>query len=149
MTGYRKMISCRIPKIWDMTIRWRKCRMRWIEAVYNRNLKKFNIDVMHSRSYNKREKAKVVERILNPKITKFRDTIDLHTLLMYSHPEYDFWNNICTWCDYFSKNTVYWENYINLHEHDSNEELIAGLSERFHINKDLSTFIVNYLTTWK
>lgn len=143
------MISDRIPKVWDMTLRWRKCRTRWIELVYKKHLKRFDTDVMHSRKHNKKEKAEVAKRILNPTKTKFQETVDLQFMFTYIHPDYEFWNNVCTWNDYFSKHNIFWKNYINLHKEETEQDLIAGLSERYHINKDLASFVVKYLTTWK
>lgn len=145
MNGYRKMISDRIPPVWDMTIRWCKCRNRFVEYVYNNVVRPTRTDVMHTR----KEKAKLVpQRIkdeLNPKLTSFREAVRLMGLLNYNKTEdYNYWKVVADWNDFFATRALYIKNScVHLRSKGATtKELIAEISERYGIDSKLAEFII-------
>ena len=145
MNGYRKMISDRIPSVWDMTIRWCKCRNRFIEYVYDNVVRPYKTDVMHSR----KEKAKLISKQLkdelNPMSTSFRETVRLTKLLTYNKTEdFNYWKVVADWNDFFATRALYIKSSC-IHSRSrsaTTKELIVEISERYEIDPKLAEFII-------
>ena len=145
MNGYRKMISDRIPLVWDMTIRWCKCRNRFIEYVYDNVVRPYKTDVMHSR----KEKAKLISKQLkdelNPMSTSFRETVRLTKLLTYNKTEdFNYWKVVADWNDFFATRALYIKSSC-IHSRSrgaTTKELIVEISERYEIDPKLAEFII-------
>ena len=145
MNGYRKMISDRIPQVWDMTIRWCKCRNRFIEYVYDNVVRPYKTDVMHSR----KEKAKLISKQLkdelNPMSTSFRETVRLTKLLTYNKTEdFNYWKVVADWNDFFATRALYIKSSC-IHSRSrgaTTKELIVEISERYEIDPKLAEFII-------
>lgn len=139
------MISDRIPQVWDMTIRWCKCRNRFIEYVYDNVVRPSRTDVMHTR----KEKAKLVpKRIkdeLNPMLTSFKEAVRLMKLLNYNKTEdYNYWKVVADWNDFFATRALHIKNSC-IHSRNkgaTTKELIVEISERYKIDPKLAEFII-------
>ena len=105
------MISDRIPQVWDMTIRWCKCRNRFIEYVYDTIVRPYQTDVMHSRKEKTKLISEQLKNELNPMSTSFRETVRLTRLLTYNHTEeYNYWKTVADWNDFFATRALYIKN---------------------------------------
>ena len=139
------MISDRIPSVWDMTIRWCKCRNRFIEYVYDNVVRPYKTDVMHSR----KEKAKLISKQLkdelNPMSTSFRETVRLTKLLTYNKTEdFNYWKVVADWNDFFATRALYIKSSC-IHSRSrsaTTKELIVEISERYEIDPKLAEFII-------
>ena len=145
MNGYRKMISDRIPQVWDMTIRWCKCRNRFIEYVYDTVVRPYQTDVMHSRKEKTKLISEQLKNELNPMSTSFRETVRLTKLLTYNHTEdYNYWKTVADWNDFFATRALYIKNSC-IHSRNkgaTTKELIVEISERYKIDPKLAEFII-------
>lgn len=145
MTGYRKMINDRIPLIWDIGLRWCRCKTAWIEYVYNDCVKKYENDVMHNDYQKKRLKEAEIKRSCNAH-NGFKYSLNLETMIQISEEKYIFWKNVVKWVNWFSKHYEYIamaaeiENSTN---NTSENELINYINDRFNLNDiNLSKFII-------
>ena len=147
MSGYRKLISDRIPATWDMALRWCKCRQRYIERIYNIGIRPLNTDVMHTRKQKDDLKLEYVNRTFNTKKTKFVDTLELDRLFKDKTLEdYYSWKAIADWVDWFVKNIPYINNSISIDRNVGvpDEEIKQSLINKYKITEDLAKFIINY-----
>lgn len=145
MNGYRKMISCNIPKAWDIALRWCKCRQRWIERVYSIGVAPYNSDVMHSKKQKEELKESYVKRICNPNKTSFRDTLELDRLL---NPKdivaYNAWMNIVEWVEWFRKILPFIRNDAKFYydRGERGDKLALLIAENYSIDINLSKHIL-------
>lgn len=150
MTGYRKMISDRIPATWDMALRWNQCRQAWIEYCYNTYLRPLNTNVMKSRKWNEAEKAKRVTEICNVK-KGFANSINLDRLLQENSEQYTYWKKIIDWVKWFCEKMPHIsnsaKNSYNIEGLRKNA-LAESISKQYSINVDLSIFILKRLELW-
>lgn len=155
MTGYKKMIRDRIPKTWDMALRYLKCKTKFIDYVYVIHVKKFNDNVMNTKKENNKSKEEIIKKVLNPTLYRFDETIKLEKLLNYSSgqinhlkDEYFFWNKVNTWVKWFCKNVIYIQNFIEIEkdiENKTKDTIVKDVSLKFGIPHDLSEFITTNL----
>lgn len=150
MTGYRKLISDRIPIEWDMALRYVKCRGEFIERVYDRYVKPFNTNCMKSRKANKIEKERIIKRVLNHNEYSFLDAVAIDDFLHRNKLEkYKYWSAIDSWITWFENN---WHNiyiYINTDENNTpNSVLEDKLIDKFNISSKLARFIININNTY-
>lgn len=149
MNGYRKMISDRIPSVWDMTIRWCKCRKRFIEFVYDNIVRPYNNDVMHT----KKERAKIISKLLkeelNPMSTSFREVVRLKKLLQYNQIiEFQYWKSVADWNDFFATRALYVKNSCQISRKTrgaTTEELVKEVAENFGMDSKLAEYIIKSL----
>ena len=142
------MISARVPKVWDMAIRWCKCRQRWIDRVYDKHLKALNNNCMASKEANNNKKSEIVKNILNPKKTKFEDTIRYDQMVQYNEEEQEFWKPVIAWVHFFAEKYPYWENFVNVRSRGygkTKSEIAKDLATTQHVNEDIAIFFVNSL----
>ena len=142
------MISDRIPPVWDMTIRWCKCRNRFIEYVYDNVVRPYRTSAVHS----KKEKAKLISKQLkdklNPKLTKFKDVLRLTMLFTYDRTEdFNYWKVVADWNDFFATKTLYIQNScVHLRSRGATtKEIIEEISKRYKIDSKLAEFIIKTL----
>lgn len=146
MSGYRKLISDRIPATWDVALRWCKCRQRYIERIYDLGVKPYNTDVMHSRKQKDDLKLEYVNHTLNAKKTKFIDTLELDRLFKPETLEdYYSWKKVADWVSWFTVKTPYITNSISIDRglgvHD--EDITKSLMDKYKITEDLATYFLN------
>lgn len=132
------MISDKIPMIWDMALRWCKCRTSWIDLFYDN----------YVRRASKKRKAVVIKRLVNGK-ADFDCTIDFDKLLMKDDQEqYEYWVTVSRWKNYFARNYTFMKQELSLSTvcDLSDEEKAQHLNEKFNLsNIKLATFILNYI----
>lgn len=149
MNGYRKMISDRIPPIWDMTIRWCKCRNRFIEHVYDRVVRLYRNDVMHTRKERAKLISKELKEDLNPTITDFREVVRLKYLFAYGNIiDYQYWKSVADWNQFFATHVQYIKNTCLIAKKTKgtkHDELVKEISERYNIDLKLADYILTYL----
>lgn len=146
MSGYRKLISDRIPATWDVALRWCKCRQRYIERIYDLGVKPYNTDVMHSRKQKDDLKLEYVNRTLNAKRTKFIDTLELDRLLRpETVEEHDSWKKVADWVNWFTVKTPYIMNSISIDRGLGvpDEDITKSLMDKYKITEDLATYFLN------
>lgn len=145
MTGYRKMINDRIPFIWDIGLRWCRCKTAWIEFIYNSCVKPYKNDVMHNEHQKKKLKETNIKRSCDVH-NGFQYSLNLDILLQKSKAEYEFWKNVSNWVNWFSKHYEYIAIAVEIENstYDTPEnELINYINDRFKLdNIDLSKFII-------
>lgn len=150
MTGYRNMISHRIPSTWDITLRWCKCRNKFIERVYDVHIRPLNSNVMRTKKQNEEEKEKKIVSYINPK-KNMADAIDLTNLLQYGKQEYTFWSHVVSWNEWFCKNIPYIKNAadVAIFCGSDNENLCNEIAERYtRKNHKLAEFILKQIGLW-
>lgn len=148
MTGYRKMISDRIPESWDMALRYCKCRQAWIDHIYNIHVRPLNNNVMKSRAENEKEKARRIRKLFENK--SFSSTINWNKLLQENLDEYNMWRNIDTWVSWFRSNTTYIVGSITVNYNLGvrGNDLASTIAEQFDIDIKLSTFFIKHSKLW-
>lgn len=150
MNGYRKLISCRIPKTWDMTLRWCRCRSKFIERVYDVHIRPFNDNVMCTRKENEKKKEERILSYINPK-KKFADAIDLTNMVQYRHKDEGFWRRINSWNEWFCTHTLYIKSAAEtaLICGADNEGMINAIMDSYTgKNRTLTIFILKELDLW-
>lgn len=150
MNGYRKLISCRIPKTWDMTLRWCKCRSKFIERVYDVHIRPFNNNVMCTRKENEKKKEKRILSYINPK-GRFTDAIDLTNMMQYGHKDEVFWRSVVSWNEWFCRNALYIKGAVEtaIICGADNKGLVDTISETYtQKNRVLAKFILTKLDLW-
>lgn len=143
MNGYRKMISDRLPETWDMALRYLKCRQRWIDLIYKKNLAPLNTNCMCSKKENEKMKAEIVKDLY--KMSFWRAT-NIDGLLAFDGDLYTYWTAVNSWITWFSKNMQYIDSNVSTAKKldGANEEIIKSVIRRFAQPNDLVDFIYNY-----
>lgn len=148
MSGYRKLISDRIPATWDLALRWLKCRRRYIERIYNIGIARLNTDVTHTRKQNNDRKMKYVNDTFNLKKWTFKDTLELHRLNKEETlDEFNYWNKISDWVAWFAVNTPYIKDLIksDRDKGEPEEVTINKLVEKYGIKETLANYLIEKL----
>ena len=148
------MISDKIPKTWDLALRWCKCRGKWINYVYDSYIKPYNSNVMKSKQENIRLKSfytKVYTREIAPKKGEnkltFIQTIKVDDLLINDFEEYQFWQTVYGWVKWFADTGDYIRSSADIYldcKGYTIEQTAQALSKRYKVDVKLVMFIINY-----
>lgn len=143
MNGFRQMISDRMPKTWDMTLRWCKSRQKWIDYFYNTHVKPWNTDYrVKKRNQNKRD------AIMKSFKSTFENTIETERMMLNgSEEEYRHWIWVIDWSKWFCTKEIFIESMLKrMHEEGGlPEDLKKAIMERYKTDEELAEFIVKYL----
>lgn len=143
MNGFKKMISDRMPKVWDMTLRWCKSRQKWIDYFYITHIRAYNNDYrVKQRNELKRN------RIMSYLNDTFDNTIETERIMLYgSEEEYKHWTWVISWYKWFGSKLIYIEGMLKNMNKDgvTADDLKKALSEKYKTDEKLADFIINYL----
>lgn len=143
MNGFRQMISDRMPKTWDMTLRWCKSRQKWIDYFYNTHIKKLNND------YRVKQRNKLKsEKIMGYFKGTFDTTIETERMMLYgSEEEYKHWIWVIDWSKWFCSKTIFIESMLKRMHEDGElpEGLKKAIKEKYKTDDELAEFILKYL----
>lgn len=147
MTGYKKLIKDCIPKTWDIGLRWCRAKGKWIDHVYDTNIRQYNNDTTHSLKEKNKIKARKIKDICKP-YASFRDSIYFDTFLYKDkHNEYVFWSNVSEWVNWFVNHYLYISSsvliVIDTNPEMSKEDIVKYIDDKYSLkNISLSRFIV-------
>ena len=149
MTGYRKMISDRIPATWDLALRWTRCRKRFIERIYERCVMPYNNDY-RSRKIRMQLASKAVKDNLNPKLTKIQDAVGLYKLFHYGpFDEYEYWRQVADLVVWFSVHVPYIQSTLSITSKTTGadeEELANIINDEYNLDDiKLAKYLVKNL----
>ena len=101
--GYKGMLRDRLIPIWNLALLWCKVKQRWIDTVYERNLKNCPKKL---RSENCKLLAGHLNRY-NIRVS-FLSTVDPDGFLYgEDKEEYQMWKNVNSWIEWFSKHSMF------------------------------------------
>lgn len=148
MNGFRKMISDRIPQTWDMALRWCAVRSRFIERVYNLEVKP-----LHSDWRPKKTRMLIasnnVKEALNPKLSTIRQTVGLTRLFSYgSREDYEYWLQVCKWVEWFSAKIIFIKSTIEIAKKngETDDTIVNTINDRYQLHDlKLAKFILTHL----
>ena len=154
MTGFKKFINDRIPKTWDIGLRWCRSKTKWIDYVYDTHVRPISND-WRVKERNKRNFERVIEMTGGKNRfgdkTTFDLTINTHTLIIENKHEYDYWMSVIKWVRFFSKNLIYLNDAAEClyRKGMSIDEAAEDINTRFKLNDiKLSKFILKESRLW-
>ena len=146
MNGYRKLISDRIPKTWDMALRWCKCRKRYIERIYDYTVRPYTLDIMHTQ----KQKISLIEKeifdAVNPK-NSFAYGLELHRLRTEENLKLlTYWEDIVQWVNWFSSHTLYIQEDAKFYSDRGvrGDELVLLIAENHELDPKLVKHILKH-----
>lgn len=126
MTGYKAMLSDRLPFVVNIALKWCETKGRWVNHVYNSQIKLF----VHKsdRDYAVRCVLGIAKR--HP-VFNFKDTIDWNNLTQEDH---EHWTWVQDWVNWFQKHYYSIENAI------TNSRLV-GENTSYIVNEICVTYL--------
>lgn len=146
MKGYRKLISDRIPKTWDMALRWCKCRKRYIERIYDYSVRLYKSDVMHTQEQKKKLIEKEIILATDPK-NSFSSGLELHRLRTEEDLNLlQYWEGVVDWVNWFSSNTLYIQDDAKYYSDKGvhGDELVSLIADRYEYDPKLVKHILKH-----
>ena len=168
MSGYKQVITDKMPQMLDLALIYCKAKSRWIDYVYEHIVKKYPKDSRtnavkialgikqrwkrqeiydHLRyvQFNKNVTKKQVDNIPKSKLfMSFEDTIDFDDLYKTDVEMYYYWKAVATWVDWFSKSYIAIRDSYqhmtswNMSEHE--KKII--LMDKYGIDNRLATYLI-------
>ncbi len=138
--GYRDMIRDRIPVVWDLALKYNRCKKAYVERVYRCYVKRY--DNHWNKSEIKKKKSETIKNLMNPKKSEFIDTVDVD--IIKNKEEYEYWTGIHSWVRWFARNSMFvFQEIKDLETKGKNdEEIEKELAEKFSLDTKLSEFLV-------
>lgn len=127
------MLRNRIPKELDLTLKWCKCKTKWVDYVYSEFVQIFS---------DKEERDKTIRYILKKKIMPdpygtYKDKFDFHGCINWDDldkTDEEYWKIIEQWFDWF-------DHYIPLLQ-TSEDILVLLNSEDIEQKEELKNFLI-------
>ena len=132
MIGYRAMIKDRLVPTWELALLWCKAKTRWVETVYNCNIKRLG--------NNKQLKKETVlfltgHRSKNGVYCNFMSTVTNDDCFRANNPEeWEYWNSVYNWVKWFSSN-------MQIMKDDLVTKSKSEFQSLFHVNDELYRFL--------
>lgn len=168
MSGYKQMIRDRMPQILNVALTYCKAKNRWIDYVYENNIKKYPkekrsdavkialgikqrwkrqeiYDHMRYVHLDKSITRKQVDKIPKSELfMSFNDTIDFGDLYRNDIEMYAYWKTISAWVDWFSKSYF---SIRDTYQHMtswkmSEQEKKVILMDKYGIDNRLVTYLI-------
>lgn len=166
-TSYKCMLRDRMPKMLDLALRWCKAKGRWIDYVYDKQIKKYPMEkrsmavksILGIKQHYKRQQIydqirygelkpitmEQVESIPKSELyMKFRDTIDWSALLVEDPDMYQYWKDVACWVDWFSTSYIPIQ---DTYDHSqswsmSNDDIVPILMSKYGISRKLTEYLI-------
>lgn len=167
MTGYRAMLKDRMPSTLELALRWCKAKQRWIDYVYETDIKKHSkekrsvaikVALGIKQKWKRKElydhirysECKYVTKEQIDKIPKsqlfltFSDSINWGKLKVEDPDMYDYWKCVAEWVDWFSKSYLTIKNtYQHSRQWDmSDDEIAPILMSKYGIDRKLTDYLI-------
>lgn len=157
MTGYREMLRDNVPAVWDLALRWCKCKGQWVELVYTTHIAKFNNDhrvlQRNTLKSNKVKMCTLKKRGEYGLYYTFADTINLSPDIFKGESDtYDYWVKVNNWVKWFAQKTMLIKDDVRSCKNKGNvpkELLRSYLMNKYSLTDKLVDFIldnINYET---
>lgn len=139
--GYKNMIRDRIPIVWELALKYNKCKKIYVDRVYYCYIKRYN------NHWNKKEinkmKSDTIKNLMNPAKTEFIDTVNVD--IVKNKEEYEYWTNIASWVKWFARNSMYiFQEIKDLEITKNDDEISEIISKKFSLDTKLSQFLVKH-----
>ena len=166
-TSYKSMLRDRMPKMLDLALRWCKAKGRWIDYVYDNQIKKYPMEKRSvlvktilgiKQKYKRQEiydqirytefKPVTMEQVNKiPKselYMRFNDTIDWSRLSLEDPDMYRYWKIVADWVDWFSKSYTYIQ---DTYDHSQswkmdNDDICPILMSKYGIDRKLTEYLI-------
>lgn len=165
--GYKQMLRDRMPKILDLALRWCKAKNRWIDYVYENNVKKHSKEnrsnvvkvLLGIKQQYKRQEIhdqikydelkpitmEQVNRIPKSELhMKFSRTIDWQKLSREDSKMVEYWKIVAEWVDWFSTSYAIIEDTYNHSRrwNMSDNEIKTILMDKYEIDYKLTEYLI-------
>jgi len=142
--GYKTALHKRIPFVIDLALKWNSAKTAWVNHVYTNQIK----------IYKKNSDRKKATDIILSKPFDFHKSIDWSNLLKTSDDvlqSKEYWLNIESWVNWFSKNYMYIKNTyeVSIESGKSIEYIKSNIKSAYmyslseNMQNDLLTFLIN------